>query len=53
MLFFLGITPKGTDASKVAPNHSPRFFVDEAALVPGIRAIASLAVDYLTTGRTQ
>ena len=48
----LGITPKGQDASKAAPNHSPRFFVDEAALLPGIRAMASLAVDYLQTGKT-
>ena len=47
MFFFLGIVPKGQDASKAAPNQSPRFFVDEAALVPGIRALASLAVDYL------
>ena len=52
MFFFLGITPKGQDASKAAPNHSPRFFVDEAALVPGIRAMASLAVDYLQSGKT-
>src|SRR5215211_2847114 len=47
LFFFLGITPKGQDVSKAAPNHSPRFFVDEAALVPGIRALANLAVDYL------
>jgi amidohydrolase len=47
MFFFLGIVPKGQDVSKAAPNHSPRFFVDEAALVPGIRALANLAVDYL------
>jgi amidohydrolase len=51
MFFFLGITPKGADPAKVAPNHSPRFFVDEAALVPGIRALASLAVDYLSAGK--
>jgi len=51
MFFFLGITPKGQDASKAAPNHSPRFFVDEAALVPGIRALANLAVDYLQTAK--
>ena len=51
MFFFLGIVPKGQDASKAAPNHSPRFFVDEAALVPGIRAMASLAVDYLQSGK--
>lgn len=52
MFFFLGITPKGQDPSKAAPNHSPRFFVDEGALVPGIRAMASLAVDYLQSGKT-
>jgi amidohydrolase len=51
MFFFLGITPKSADPSKVAPNHSPRFFVDEAALVPGIRALANLAVDYLQSGK--
>jgi amidohydrolase len=52
MFFFLGIVPKGQDPSKAAPNHSPRFYVDEAALVPGIRAMASLAVDYLQGGKT-
>jgi len=51
MFFFLGIVPKGQDATKAAPNHSPRFFVDEAALVPGIRAMASLAVEYLQSGK--
>lgn len=51
MFFFLGIVPKGQDASKAAPNHSPRFFVDEAALVPGIRAMASLAVEYLQSAK--
>jgi amidohydrolase len=51
MFFFLGIVPKGQDPSKAAPNHSPRFFVDEAALVPGIRAMASLAVDYLQSAK--
>jgi len=47
VFFFLGITPPGTDPSKVAPNHSPRFFVDEAAFPIGIRALARAAVDYL------
>jgi metal-dependent amidase/aminoacylase/carboxypeptidase family protein len=44
---FLGVNPAGTDPRSVAPNHSPRFFVDEGALVTGVRALASVAVDYL------
>ena len=51
MFFFLGITPKGTDPATAAPNHSPRFFLDESAIVPGIRAMANLAVDYLQGGK--
>jgi amidohydrolase len=49
LFFFLGITPPGTDPRTAAPNHSPRFFVDEAALPVGVRALAHLAVDYLVS----
>jgi len=49
VFFFLGITPPGTDPAKAAPNHSPRFYVDEAALPVGVRALAHVAVDYLTS----
>jgi len=48
LFFFLGITPPGVDPRSAAPNHSPRFFVDEAALPVGVRALAHLAVDYTT-----
>jgi amidohydrolase len=50
LFFFLGIAPKGADPATVAPNHSPRFYVDEGALVTGVRALASLAVDFLAQG---
>ena len=50
VFFFLGVNPPGVDASAVAPNHSPRFFVDESALVTGVRAMASVAADYLFRG---
>jgi len=49
MFFFLGVAPPDTDLTDVAPNHSPRFFVDEAALPLGVRALANLAVDYLAS----
>ena len=48
MLFFLGITPPG-QVGKAPANHSPLFFVDESALVTGVRALAHLAADYLSS----
>ena len=46
--FNLGVTPRDQDWTKVPTNHSPRFFADESALPVGVRAMAGLAVDYLT-----
>ena len=46
LFFFLGITPKG-QMGKAAQNHSPWFFVDEPALLTGVRALSHLAADYL------
>jgi amidohydrolase len=47
LFFFVGVTPEGTPPTSAAPNHSPRFFVDERCLVPGVRALANLACDFL------
>lgn len=47
LFVFLGVTPRDQDMSKTAPNHNPGFFVDESALVIGVRTLASLATDYL------
>ncbi|MCD7083305.1 amidohydrolase, partial [Pseudomonas sp. MAFF 311095] len=49
LFVFLGVTPRDQDMSKAAPNHNPGFFVDESALVVGVRTLASLATDYLYT----
>ena len=46
LFFFLGITPKA-EVGKAPQNHSPRFFVDESALLTGVRALTHLAADYL------
>jgi len=45
---FLGVTPRDQDPAKAAPNHNPKFFVDEESLVLGTRTMASLAVNYLS-----
>ncbi len=47
LFIFLGVVPEGTDPKTAAPNHSPRFFIDEASLVTGVRALAHLACDFL------
>jgi len=50
MYFLLGAAPAGMDSAACAslpPNHSSRFSPDEAALPTGVRALASVAVDYL------
>ncbi|MGQ0816067.1 MAG: amidohydrolase [Gemmatimonadota bacterium] len=49
--FILGATPANSDMEAAASNHSPLFFVDEAALPLGVRALSHLAVDYLTRQR--
>lgn len=48
LFFHLGVTPDGQDPAKVPTNHSPLFFADEKALPVGVRALAQLAVDYLS-----
>lgn len=43
----LGVTPPGVDAATAPANHSPLFYVDEAALVTGVRVLTHLTVDYM------
>jgi amidohydrolase len=47
--YFMGCTPPGRDAAAAAPNHSPRFFVDEDCLPLGVRTLAGLALDWLAS----
>lgn len=51
--FGLGVTPKGKDLRTAAPNHSPLFFADEAALPIGVRIMSNVAVDFLAGGAPQ
>jgi amidohydrolase len=46
--FMVGVTPKGTNVLTAPANHSPEFFLDEAAIPIATRALTAAAVDYLT-----
>ena len=46
--FFVGATPVGKDANNAPSNHSPQFFLDEAALPLGTRALLQVSLDYLS-----
>ena len=45
--YFIGCTPPGRDAGTCAPNHSPRFYLDEDCLKLGVRTLTALALDWL------
>ncbi len=51
LFIFLGGSPKGTDMSKVAYNHSPRFFVEDSAMKLGVRALLNLTVDFMESSQ--
>ena len=51
LFVFLGVTPAGTDPAAAAPNHSPRFLADEGAMPTGVRALVTLATDFLAGGQ--
>lgn len=50
LFFWVGVTPPGQDPARAAPNHSPRFMVDEAGLVFGLRAMLHLFADATGSG---
>ena len=52
LFVFLGVRPKGSPESAFVSNHSPKFFADEAALPNGVKALVTLATDFLAQPRT-
>jgi amidohydrolase len=48
LFFWLGTRPPNQTPEEAASNHSPLFFIDEAGLKLGVRAMAHVTVDYLT-----
>ena len=51
LFFWLGTRPVNQTAEQAASNHSPLFYVDESGLELGVRALAHVAVDYLSEAR--
>jgi amidohydrolase len=49
--FGLGVTPPGIPPGQAAPNHSPQFVVDDAALPVGARALLHVVVSHQFAGR--
>jgi len=49
--YFVGVTPREQNPVTAASNHSPLFYLDEAALPLASRSFAALAVDYLSGER--
>jgi amidohydrolase len=47
--FRVGVTPPGESVLTAPANHSPLFYIDEAALPLGAQALAAVALDYLTS----
>jgi len=53
LFVFLGIVPPEEDIESFPRNHSPHFYVDESALITGVRTLSSLAVDYMYHHQTE
>lgn len=46
MFLMLGINQEGVGPGQAASNHSPLFYVNEDALIVGVRALVGFALDY-------
>ena len=46
--FFLGGTPIETPEKDAAPHHTPDFYVDDTAMVYGVKTMSRLVVDYMS-----
>jgi amidohydrolase len=51
MYFFIGGAKKGTDPNLAAPHHTPDFYVDDSAMVTGLKSMTSLTLDYLQNNK--
>ncbi len=52
LFFNIGCTPPDKDCKYAPSNHSPRFYVDESGLKIGVKALATLALDWLDANQS-
>lgn len=45
--FFIGGTPNDIPEKEAAPHHTPDFYVDDAAMIYGMKAMSRLVIDYM------
>ncbi len=45
--FFLGGCPEGTDPMDAAPHHTPDFYVDDAGMITGVKAMVNATLGYM------
>ncbi len=50
--FNIGCTPPDKECRTAPSNHSPRFYVDEQGLKVGVKALATLALDWLDSRKS-
>ncbi|GAB4241912.1 MAG: M20 family metallopeptidase [Ekhidna sp.] len=48
LFFFIGGCPEGTNPKSVAGHHTPDFYVDDAGMALGMKAMMSLTLDYMS-----
>jgi len=53
LFFWLGTRPANQTPEEAPSNHSPLFYIDESGLLLGVRSLAYVAADYLTTARSE
>jgi amidohydrolase len=51
LYLFLGVNKAGVSVEDAAPNHSTKFFVNEDAMPTGVKALVSLANDFLASAK--
>ncbi len=48
LYFFVGGCPAGSDPKEAPSHHTPDFYVDDSGMLLGMKALATLTLDYMS-----